>query len=467
MSDFKLQYPGVYSKRELKALDNYCSMVRALEDRGPVDVTALINGSLPKDTPGIGPVLEADEVMVMYNHDKYDPDNRLWHDPEYAKSLGYDGIPVCMTYASFDDAFMSAVDERARDGLLVSQLSHSVTSHRPIYIGDTLYMVQDEKRIADITPAHGAPFHSFAMLNRGSIYNQHGEKVTSVVYSCVENLATFKSPGDIPDDWSFWIAPEWDRREDRKYSDSDWEFITNTWRREDPRGEKPLYWQDVEIGDEPNPTLDGPIDDTPDPIPPFGMGLMGSRTLRHEMLDPGLRQKLVRNPYDGIYRFPSRSQSRPVFPESALSAMSSMHAGSTPVQQDDDSMSVPPERCILINFLGREYAIRHINNWMGYHGVIKNISWGIMPPEALKNYGYTVPPSPYGVRFLDVLPDRQGSCLHHGLERDIALVRSRVYDKRIENGEYLADLAWWIEAIDGSVYEEGRATVSLPSRNQT
>lgn len=465
MNSFEVHFPGVYSQREKIALEKYYKMISDIENRGLVDVKALVNGSLPCDTPGIGPTLAVDEIMVMYNHDKYDPDNRLWHDEIYARSLGYDGIPVCMTYGAYDDAFMSAVDADGRDGLLVSQLNHSVVSHRPIYIGDTLFMVLDEKRIADITPQYGAQYHSFALLNRGSVYNQHGEKVSSVTYSCVENLAAFKDPSLKPENWFFWMAPDWESREDRYYTDDDWAFITETWKNEAPRGDDPLYWEDVSLGDEPNATLDGPIDDTPDPIPPFGMGLMGSRTLKREILDPEIKKYMVRNPYDGIYRFSSRKMSRPEFPESALAAMSAMHAGETPVQTDDDAMSPPPKRYILINFLGREYAIRHINNWMGYHGRLKSISWGIMPPEAMDNYGLCVPESPFANRFLDVLPDRKRTCLHHGLERDIALVKSRVFSKRIENGEYLVDLAWWIETIDGKTYEEGQAKVALPSRN--
>lgn len=459
-------YPGVYTEREKPAVDKYIAFCREIEKRGPVDRSALVNGTLPKDTPGIGPVLEVTEELVRYNHDKYDPENRLWHDAEYARTLGYEGIPVCFTYGAYDDAFLTAIDASARDALLVSQLDHSVTAHRPIYIGDRLYMVTERKQIMDITPREGAPFHSFALRTEGSVFNQRGEKVTSVVYHAVENLASFADPKDKPEDWFFWIAPPWDRRADRKYTDEDWECIMGIWRAEEPRGEAPLYWEDVSVGDQPRPTLDGPVDDTPDPIPPFGMGLGGSRTIKAEILSDESRAKLVRNPYDGIYRLPRRSMMRPEYPAEAMQSFDpGKHAGETPAQLEDDPMSIPPERCIFINFLGREIAIRHINNYIGYHGEIRSIRWGIMPPEALKNYGYDVPVSPYATHFLDVLPDRAGSCLHHGLERDVMLVRSRVYNKYVENGEYLIDLAWWIEDLNGCVYEEGQATAALPSRN--
>jgi len=47
---------------------------------------------------------------------------------------------------------------------------------------------------------------------------------------------------------------------------------------------------------------------------------------------------------------------------------------------------------------------------------------------------------------------------------DIALIHSYVYDKYVRDGAFLVDLVWWIETLDGEIYEEGGATVELPSR---
>ena len=46
-------------------------------------------------------------------------------------------------YGAHDDTFMVPYPPDARDTLLVSQLSHSVTNYRPVYPGDTLYLVAD------------------------------------------------------------------------------------------------------------------------------------------------------------------------------------------------------------------------------------------------------------------------------------------------------------------------------------
>ncbi len=52
----------------------------------------------------------------------------------------------------------------------------------------------------------------------------------------------------------------------------------------------------------------------------------------------------------------------------------------------------------------------------------------------------------------------------HGLTGDLALVKSYVYDKYHCDGAFFAELAWWIETIDGDIWLEGAATVKLPSR---
>ena len=46
-----------------------------------------------------------------------------------------------------------------------------------------------------------------------------------------------------------------------------------------------------------------------------------------------------------------------------------------------------------------------------------------------------------------------------------AIVKSQVYDKYVRDGEFLIELGWWIETIDGNIWEEGGATVKLPSKN--
>lgn len=460
MSEFQVFYPGEYTDREKPLVAQFVAENKAIADRGPVDVKALINGTLPDGTPGIGTVFVADDEVVMYNNRKYDPENPLLVDAEYAKKAGYEGILAYPTLAAHDDSFLKPYPHGTRDIMLVDGLNHSISFHNPIYIGDKLHLVVDEWNFMDITPPEGSVYRSIAIEDKGSVYNQSGEKVCSVIFRATENLKAYL-PGQKPEEFAPWESPDWWKREDHTYTNDDWAFIRKVWASEKRQGSTPLYWEDVQIGDEPTWTLDGPIDDTAEPTYPYGTGTGGTRTLKKEIMDPELFKGLVRNPVDGIYRFPSRRASFPTIPEHAKQAPP---PDAPPVPEvNDDAMCEPPHRFILINFMGRDYAIRHINNWIGDHGWICNIRWGIMPPEALRNYGYEVPQNPDAVRFLDVVPHMKGKCVHHGMERDIALVKSYVYDKFTKNGEYFVELAWWIETITGDVYEEGQATVRLPS----
>lgn len=466
MSEFKLRFPGIYDEIEAPLYERFGKECDAINNRGPIDVQALINGTLPKDTPGVGPVIEASEEMVMYNNRKWMPEIKLYNDEAYAKAAGYETIPAMLTYAAYDDCFMTPVPHESRDIMLVAGLNHSVTAIKPIYIGDTLYMIIDKRIWKDITPPEGSIYRTIAMTFDGSIYNQKGELVSSVTFRVRENLKTF-AEGKKPEKFAPWEGPAWSSREDHCYTDADWEKIKEIWSKEYNRGSEVLYWEDVNIGDEPAWTLDGPVDDTLEPIPSWGQGLGGSRTLKSEITDPEIFKTMKRNPVDGIYRLEKRSMSYPKIPDIEITdKMGNPHnpAEHTGWAENDDPMCQPPERAMLINYFGRDCAIRHFINWCGDKGWLKNISWGIMPNACMKNYGYNLPPQEDAVDFLSMLPDVNGKCAHHAMERDVLIVKSRVFDKHIVDGEHLVELGWWIEVLTGEIVEEGRATITLPSK---
>ena len=72
--------------------------------------------------------------------------------------------------------------------------------------------------------------------------------------------------------------------------------------------------------------------------------------------------------------------------------------------------------------------------------------------------------APHSERFLEKVPKMKGRHVTaHGVTGDVALVKSNIYDKYVTNGEFLVELAWWVETIDGYIWQEGGATVRLPS----
>ena len=473
-ADFEILYPGVLTERESAAVGRYLEENAALVRRGPIDAVALAEGSLPKDTPGVEAVLPVTEAMVRYNNAKYDPENRLLSDAAYARERGYQDILAMPCFGAHDDTFMVPYPPEARDTLLVSQLNHSVTTYRPIYPGDTLYLVSNRRELTDRTPAEGSIHRHLTIESEGSVYNQRGEKVNDAVFRVCESIRIFKE-GKRPDKMGFaelWEAPDWMSRPEHYYSDEDWDVIKEMWAKERRRGSELLYWEDVRVGDEPAWTVDGPILESLAPSSPYGMGIGGSRTLKKDIMDPAIFRTMVRSEKNGLYTLPDRDGYIPPAPDGAVPFFiepPENAAGGTGGEGAVDTSDIhraTEARGVLINFLGRDIAIRHVNDWMGDHGRLHSIRWGMMPPEAMANLGKTVPANPRAELFLEHVPAMKGKkALAHGLTGDLALVKSYVYDKYVRDGSFFVDLAWWIETIVGDIWLAGAATVRLPSQS--
>ena len=465
-------YPEQYTEKQKAIVDAYFAENKAIEDRGPIDVQALINGTLPENTPGIFPPLVVKEDMVRYVNAKFDPDNKLLNNADYAKQMGLRNIMAYPTFAANDDLFMKPFPGDARDGMLVSDLNHEIVFYKPIYPGDKLFYVVNKRKVLDNTPKGGAGFRSIVIQSEGSIFNQNGDKVNDVVFRVTENVTLYKEgyepppmpqPGPPPG----WVAPAWDSRPAHSYTDEDWEKIKNWWSNEKIQGAEPLYYEDVQIGDEPTITVDGPIMESSNPTQPYGTGTGGSKTLRKEILDPDIFKTLIKDKH-GIYLTKDRSGYVPEVP--AFERIGGPGGPPPPPpgteeQTEDLHKAKEDKRIILVNFLGRDLAIRHLNNWMGEKGWLQEIRWGIMEPASLKEMGFDLPSSPWSNTFLDKIPSLEGRHINaHGLSRDLAIIKSYVYDKHQENGESFAELAWWIETIDGYIFEAGSATIKLPSK---
>jgi len=459
-------YPGQYLDREKTLLAKFIAENKAIADRGPVDVQALIHGTLPKDTPGIAGKLEVTEAMVRYNNQKYDPDNKVLNDAAYAKKLGYENVQAYPTYAACDDLIMAPYPGAARDTLLVSQLNHNITIYKPVYPGDTIYTVINSRMVEDVTPAEGSYYRSVIIVSQASLYNQKGEKVNDATFRVTESLKFYKE-GLAPKNPGFkdiWEAPAWMARPAHKYTDKDWETIKGLWAKEKRQGATPLYWEDVKVGDQPTWTVDGPILQSISPDKPYGMGTGGSRTMRKEIMDPAIFKTMVRDPETGIYALPNKADYIPAVPDQDKGkGGGAMDTGSVDTK---DIHKQTESRAALINFFGRDVAIRNIHNWMGDQGVITNIRWGIMEAETHAMNGKIVPKSPYSEDFLSHVPFMKGKHVSaHGLTTDLAITKSYVYDKYVKDGNYCVDVAWWVESIDGYIWEAGGVTVKLPSKN--
>ncbi len=461
---FRIVFPGVWTEREKPYAEEYMAKIKELEDRGPIDVAALISGKIEKGTQGLTNVLQVKEDMMLYNAKKYDPDNKLYTDDAYAKSLGYKGKIAMPAFAAHDDSFLTAFNGKARDFLCVTGLHHEIEQLLPVYAGDTIYLVKDKLELIDLTPKEGSAYRNLVLKCYGSAYNQNGEKVLEVLFSARENLKSYEDPADMTPGTKAWESPDWWPRETVQYTDAVWQEIFETWANEKPRGDEILYWEDVNVGDMPNVTIDGPIHTSamPQPGACFGMATCGSRTMK-ELADPAERAKMDRDPKTGLYFPKDMTQWNPEVPQ---------------WRDKDDKMGPPPggpppgegpkeepKRTIFINFMGRDFAIHHINNWMGTHGWIQNIRWGIMTDPVEQDYAF--PKNTAVCEMIEKIPAMKGKkCNTHGLQYDVMKIHSQVYDKYEKNGEHFVELGFWITTMnDDEIYEEGGATIKLPSRN--
>lgn len=489
--DFIVRYPGVYDEKEKEGLKKFWEEAEAINKRGDLDIKALVSGTLPEGTPGIGPVIKVTEAMVKYNHDKYEQENPLFRDKEYAKKAGYLDIPAYRTFGCHDDTYTTAFPPEARDTLLVSQASHHVENFADVYPGDTLYLTIDKRSMLDITPPEGSVHRTVSLLNEGSVYNQRGELVNKVSFHYCESLRTFK-PEKRPADFGsrgfldIWEAPDWMSKEDHVYTDEDYENFKKIWAKEEIRGAQPRYWEDVNIGDRPAENLEGPLIDSALPAP-FGQGIGGTRTMKKEIMDPETVKTMIRDEH-GILRLPNEADYTPAIPDGARptlmiddgrgealsekldseegEAAPEAPAATTGVDTGDIHGVEGDARAAIINFYGRDLANHHLNNWMGDAGRIESIHWSIMPPETHAAWGYPVPVSPFYNHHLPLAPDMQGKTLTtHGVTRDIAEIHSEVVDKYVRNGKYIARLVWWINDINGDIWIDGEAEISLPHRS--
>lgn len=462
---FVVQYPGIYTEKAKEALDARIAENEKLLARGPVNTEYIKNDCIPEDYPGYFGKSTITEDYARYTISRFDPDNRIYTDEEYAKSLGYKGLPTYFHFAMF--YLVQTIPMGMKDIFTPCNISHTLTSHQPICVGDTIYGFRDRQYYRELTPEAGSIYRTIAVTTDGSAYNQRGELVATFQYNILEHLKVFKDPDyrqgleeTIPP--KHWDAPNWWKRPRHYYTDEDWDFIRDVWRKEPHRGGEPLFWEDVEVGTMLPWSLEGPVDDGGgdgcDEIP-NGMGFGGTRTLKKEILDPEIFKTMVRNPYDGIWRLPRWNDSYPE-PPAWINAIFHNRLR----MPNDDPTSKPANRYHFINTFGTDLTFRHFHNWAGNHMKIRKLSWSIMSPESLEECGMPgLPEHPNYVRYHKLIPGGR-PVTAHGLEGDIGIVKSYVREKYIEDGRGCLRLIWWIEDIEGNVWQEGEAVLELPRK---
>lgn len=469
--------PGEFDEQELALLAEKTREVRAFQDRGPLDIQALIDGTLPEDIPVYGagcPKEIADSGRAgrlitkedcLELAERYNPDNPFYNDEDYAKRTKWGGL--CAMPSLEVAGFMPKMPNGMGDNMVVSGLNHTLTYYQPIKAGDRLFRVYDSQGYREIT-IPGSTYRTFQVYGTGRSYNQRGELVSEGASIVKESFNRYADPAERTYA-NCWESPDWwKQRPYHNYTDEDWDTIKAYWDNEYIRGSETLYWEDVNIGDEPTPTLDGPVIS-----PAASAGLVDDcgpmiQAIRTQYCDPELRKHMTRDEH-GIYVPVVPPQTPPPMPEPD----GDNPPPPMPVEGKKSSEKLSDGRFVFMNTLARRFAQRMITNWMGDDGFLHREGWCIMPVV----YGYDglIPDHDWMPELFDKTPYfekvpylKDKRALVHGLAGDVSINRAYVTDKYIDsNGRHLVDLVWWCETIEGDIFQEGFFTVQLPSRETT
>lgn len=303
----------------------------------------------------------------------------------------------------------------------------------PIRPGDIFKTYTERSAIEDITPSNGSTTRTFAVTGSGSLYNQNGEKVlTSTMYG--RNMYSHGSssdasgPGVPPSGGSGGAPPSGGAggsasMERHNYTEEDWAFIHEIEDAEVVRGNNTLYWEDVDVGDEPPWTIVGPTT-TLDMIQFAGLGIIQSPPMREQLKNESQLNGLKQDEY-GVYHLMVEGH----FSEAGM-------GGSMPIHY---------------MAFGRSLMARLITSWIGDDGWLSKFSWrnGNLANDIIAQ-----------------VPSLQGKTVTgHGKVSDVLIAKAYVTKKYVENDEHKIDLVVWTEDIGGTLCQAANATVILPSKS--
>ena len=218
-------------------------------------------------------------------------------------------------------------------------------------------------------------------------------------------------------------------------TDGEWEYVRELWDKEYVRGKDTLYWEDVNIGDEPTWTCSGPISHME--LIRLQGGHAGGFTVRDVGNGVGggwgFRNVMFKDRY-GQY----------------LDLTSNHYGG----------RNIPGARAVFYNDTAAHFIARMVTNWAGDAGYITKFGW--MFQQFFKHMQY----AREGGEYLDKVPYMKGKgCTVHPSEGDTVIAKGYVTDKYVDdNGDHIVDLVCWGETLDRQIIEVAPASVRLPSK---
>ena len=394
---------GVYSEAERKMLDD--SNKKADMMVGWVKL------------PARKVVTEESLIMFARSVDCWNP---LWNDDSYAMNTKWGGI-IAVPFFQDRIGAPSPADFQLEVPPELGFLGRGPGGYnryefsKPIKVNDTIRIWRRRPKIEDITGLDGQGPRTFSVELGVDFINQRDEPVGATILNSPVAIVPQRPPGlrDLPP-------------VDEKlptYTEEDLEFIRLTEDGEEIRGASLRYWEDVNVGDELKPVIAGPTTII-DMIQVMGYAIMEMPSMR-EIRRSGSGE-LLADPATGVIH----------------------HQVEAHLTDQAVRMFGPSKYAHHFIVYGRNQISRLVTNWMGDEGFLRVIQAENPGDRIVKELvGKDMQPHP-----------------GHVLIGDTLLGKGKVIDKRVENDEYLVDIAAWVENLEGYLTSAAVATVSLCSK---
>jgi acyl dehydratase len=492
--DWEYYYPGKYDSADAKVLKEFQVELAEANNKETIKAKDVIAGKYDgKSWMGRTTTVTYDSMMQTANI--YVPTNPLFTDRAYGTKSPYGQMIAYPLISSLEIMPAMPKSKGIGDYMVVSAHNDTNSYYAPFCEGDTLYTVIEEQHCSDATPSQGSYYRTFVMSGWARVYNQRGELVSEAANVLKESFRRHKDPSKRNASGAHaWESPDWWSRAPHQYTDRDWDEIVAMWKKETVRGEEPLYWDEVNVGDEPTPTavffvMDSQADIAMS-VPQFSVDI------KKNVLDKDVFSKMVKNA-QGIYVLPEYKEKKAssggpmggAMPEGMGEGGGEREGGppeGSGMPEGGGMAEQPAElanrdgRALVQNSLAAKFAAGMICNWMGDHGWLQRVHWDIMelPPGSLDFINFQADPTripeiPMALRpalfdkypYLEKVPRMRGCrAAWHCMEGDLIISRAYVTKKYQVKDEYFVDLSWWCVTLDNYLIEEGSATVTLPKK---
>jgi len=354
----------------------------------------------------VSPQFVASEESIQNMAFMVDKWNPLWRDPVYGANTRWGGT---IAFPMFEERFtqrgigsMRAAKECGYQHMIY--MGDDWEIFKPVRPGDSIRLWYRRPRIIDVTDSENDGPRTFLLIEADRDYINQKDEIVSRAKLYVQR-SFLKGP------------PEPQAMEEYGYTEEELLFLDRLIRKEHIQGAEIRYWEDVEIEQEPTPIVMGPTSMADNTI----ITVLGPNAGSTHCAREALLENTSNPPGE-------------VFLKDMQTGLIYMRGGPMGRHWSDRSAQAEGEpRAFLFALQSKFSMVRLVTNWMGDDGFIRAFKWR------------HITRTPVG---------------------DAAVGYGKVLGKRIEYGEYLADLQVWLENMRGNITEIASVTVSLLSRQE-